>query len=204
MAQVHAAASGDATVARAPVDDVTTMQPPGDEAALPPSTSRLSPEARHRWPSPPPVGSALPWRRRRREPPALRHPPSSSLRNTPVPAATPLPAAKPLPRPGKTPLPAATPPPCGRAPSPPYAVLHISAQRARASYVDAGGSCSTFRRRGPLHHHRTQRACAPDADPMSHSTAIRRRETLPNGSEQRASAPHLEAESPCMKMWSTA
>ena len=32
MAQVHAAASGDATVARAPVDDVTTMQPPGDEA----------------------------------------------------------------------------------------------------------------------------------------------------------------------------
>ncbi len=32
MAQVHAAASGDATVGRAPVDDVTTIQPPGDEA----------------------------------------------------------------------------------------------------------------------------------------------------------------------------
>ena len=110
--------------------------------------------------------------------PALRHPPSSSLGDSPFPCAT-LPSN----------------PPCGRSPRRP-AVLHISAQRARASYVDAGGSCPPPTQ-GPLHHHRTQRACAPDADPMSHSTAIRRRRRPTFRS--RASAPHLEAEAPASR-----
>lgn len=188
MAQVHAAASGDATVGRAPVDDVTTTQHPGDEAALP----RL-----HRVSAPMPGTAGLARHQSGR--PCFGDDAAVSLRRYvihPAPALAIAPSLR-QPPPCGNPLPAVGAPrrpmPCstfrrkgpvlrmltqeGPAP-PPYA-------GATAPPSDPAGLCSRCRPNEPQHR-----------DPTQGDTAQRfGAEGLCSTSRSRGA---------CFKMWSTA